>query len=560
MNSDQKLIKPEVHISFASDPHTDFNLDKTNSEVDFSYKLSNTKKGYRFKVFAPIIDGNELKVTYSYIITNAVINWHDIAELNYKIIGNGWKTELKHTKVTINFKKQNIPKLKVWAHGPSSGYTKVNRKKGQIILTANNVPGDMGVEVHTIFSPSATRLNKNIRHSNHQKTVFLQEKELLAQTKRAQKRKKILKQTISISLLVIGIIPCLFIFRKLFFSERIGTMPRRTSKSPHNYEIPDVDPVTAQVLDTGEYPNDKAFPAYLMYLAGKKRIAITKVENSNYKIELVDPTVKEKLRFIKEMFDIAGNEESFTTQDLRDSYLSHDSLNWKEEMYNQVINQGFFSKKLNATYNDIRFKSTLLNILLFILIPVSLFIIKADSYIPITITSLFLVNIVGRRIHKKRNCTYTKKGAKETEKVRGFKKMLADIGNFKAKNIGELIFWEDVMSYAVTFGLSKLVIKQLNIEFTKEELASVFPYNDGYSDTFDFNDVFSSSFDESLIQNSSDSDIGSVVPVLVTLVAFQAEILVASAMALEEEHFSTLTITNNDEKKKHQHSASFNIN
>lgn len=31
-----------------------------------------------------------------------------------------------------------------------------------------------------------------------------------------------------------------------------------------------------------------------MYLAGEKRITITKVENSNYKIELVDPTVKEE--------------------------------------------------------------------------------------------------------------------------------------------------------------------------------------------------------------------------------------------------------------------------
>lgn len=135
----------------------------------------------------------------------------------------------------------------------------------------------MGAEVHTIFSPSATRLNKNIRYSNHQK-------ELLAQTKRAQKRKKILKQTISISLLVIGIIPCLFIFRKLFFSERIGTMPRRTSKSPHNYEIPDVDPVTAQVLDTGEYPNDKAFPAYLMYLAGKNVSQLPKLKIPTIKL------------------------------------------------------------------------------------------------------------------------------------------------------------------------------------------------------------------------------------------------------------------------------------
>lgn len=128
-------------------------------------------------------------------------------------------------------------------------------------------------------------------------------------------------------MLVISIIPCLFIFRKLFFSKHIGTLPRRISKLPHNYEIPDVDPVTAQILDTGEYPNDKAFPVYLMYLAGKKRITITKIENSNYKIELVDPTVKEESKFIKEMFDIVGNKKSFTTPDLRDSYLSHDSLN-----------------------------------------------------------------------------------------------------------------------------------------------------------------------------------------------------------------------------------------
>nr|WP_297950094.1 DUF2207 domain-containing protein [uncultured Lactobacillus sp.] len=94
------------------------------------------------------------------------------------------------------------------------------------------------------------------------------------------------------------------------------------------------------------------------------------------------------------------------------------------------------SKKLKANYDGIRFKSVLLNILLFMLVPISLFIIKADSYISVTITTLFLINIVGRRIHKKRNCTYTKKGAKKTEKIRGFKKMLADIGNFGASDSG----------------------------------------------------------------------------------------------------------------------------
>ena len=56
-----------------------------------------------------------------------------------------------------------------------------------------------------------------------------------------------------------------------------------------------------------------------------------------------------------------------------------------------------------------------------------------------------------RHIYKRRSSIYTQEGASEVEKVRGFKKMLNDIGNFKMKDVGELIFWEDRLCSITAF-------------------------------------------------------------------------------------------------------------
>ncbi|RVU73938.1 DUF2207 domain-containing protein [Lactobacillus xujianguonis] len=80
-------------------------------------------------------------------------------------------------------------------------------------------------------------------------------------------------------------------------------------------------------------------------------------------------------------------------------------------------------------------------------------------------------------ISKKRISIYTQKGAEMTNQVRGFKKMLADVGHFRMRNVGDIILWEDIMPYAVAFGLAKKVLKQLKVEFGQEVL---------YSAGFDF--------------------------------------------------------------------------
>ncbi|MEB3364565.1 DUF2207 domain-containing protein [Lactobacillus sp. R2/2] len=128
-------------------------------------------------------------VTYFYRITNAITNYRDVAELNFKIIGNGWDRDLDYVRASVIFPGP-VKGLKAWAHGPLDGHLQVNPQKGKIVMTAENLAGDMGIEVHTIFPPKITANNKNVKDKNHRQAVIKQEKELARNTELKQKRGK----------------------------------------------------------------------------------------------------------------------------------------------------------------------------------------------------------------------------------------------------------------------------------------------------------------------------------------------------------------------------------
>ena len=123
------------------------------------YELSHSDHGYRFKVWHNVTDGDKFTIIYTYEITNAIINWKDTAELNFKIIGDGWDTDLDNVRVGIFF-PSSVKDLKAWAHGDLSGQITVNPEKGSIIMTAANVSGNEGIEVHSLFPTAVTSQNK----------------------------------------------------------------------------------------------------------------------------------------------------------------------------------------------------------------------------------------------------------------------------------------------------------------------------------------------------------------------------------------------------------------
>ena len=85
---------------------------------------------------------------------------------------------------------------------------------------------------------------------------------------------------------------------------------------------------------------------------------------------------------------------------------------------------------------------------------------------------------------------YTKEGQRLVYDIEGFRMMLDDIGRFDMREVGDIVLWEQIMPYAVVFGLAKKVLKELKVQFDFEspEYAPYYAYfalyNVNFSESF----------------------------------------------------------------------------
>lgn len=472
-----------------------------------TYELQKNGNSYRFKVYHRIIEDERVKVEYSYMIHNAITNYRDTAELNFKIIGNGWDTDLDHVRATVIFPGR-VKGLKAWAHGPLSGYTQVLPGEGKIIMTADYVAGDSGVEVHAIFPTAVTSANKNFVDQDKKQTIEKQEAQLAREANRRRQR----QQWLGWGLVIVSAISGLAVVIRGFFGKKIGVKPKKERDLGHNYEIPTVSPVAAQILDEADKPNVQAFTAYLMQLAGKHKIKLERyqtkhLKRTNYRITLEDEAVLND-PLLKFIFEKVGDGQSFTTKQLRDytsKKLGKQFDKWRDDQYNQMQDAGLLSEKLKRQRSKFR-GSMILGLVVSVI--AGIFALMTATEVPNAVVGcggvLIVLEIAAFIVGSRRISIYTQKGALKTDQVRGFRKMLDDIGRFKMKDVGDLILWEDIMPYAVAFGLSKKVLKQLKIEFADElDTAPILLYGGFYNSG---NDSFEHSFERSF---SSGVSVGS---------------------------------------------------
>ena len=468
----QDLVEPSVSIKTNNGPQVKI---KQDSGSNNSYQLSHDNNGYRFKIYHKIAADHRLIVTYQYRITNAIINWQDTAELNFKIIGNNWDSDLEHVEAIVNFANSTqIPDLKAWAHGPLTGNIKVNHKLGQVILTQNDLAGDVGIELHAIFPNSLTVQNKNTRSEKRRKQIISQEIKLANEANRKRRARKITGIAYTAVSTLIAAITAIFSIIKYWKSKKNQVTLISRKASVHNFEIPPVDAVTAKILDSGQKPNAQSFSAYLIQLAGKGNIKIDKTnKRNNFEIQLLKPEILETDPILNQLFNKVGDGTKFTTKQLRKAKLADEFIAWQERKYKKVSTEGLFDKAKLERYTSTSMGLLATNFIILFLLIIS-FIFSFQVLFVLVIIGL--INLYFSSKYKKITNYYTEHGIETTNQVRGFIKMLDDIGKFQTKDIGELIFWEDVMPYAVAFGLAKKVIAQLKIDFDNETLAPMFLY------------------------------------------------------------------------------------
>lgn len=483
------------------------NVVPSNSGKNNTYQLTRYGKSYRFKVFHRIDEDDNVKVEYSYKILNAITNYKDTAELNFKIIGNGWDTDIDQAKATVIFPGK-VKDLKAWAHGPLNGQTQVLPNQGKIIMTVDNLPGDTGVEVHSIFPTSVTSANMNFINQNKKAAIEKQEANLATEANRRRQR----NNYINWGLLAVAVISSISVIIVGFFSKKVGYWPRKWRDLAHNYEIPAVSPVAAQILDEADKPDTKAFTAYLMQLAGKHKIKIEDYQSgmrkkTNYRITLVDASLLQD-DLLNFLFKKVGDGESFTTKDLRkytSRKLGKRYEKWRDRQFELVEDAGYIDAEVEERKDNRRTFMVVGIVVSIVLWGIAIFrfadVVSVGSFILVG-AILLILEFVAFFVGNKRMSIYSEKGALEADQVRGFEKMLDDIGNFKMRDVGDLILWEDIMPYAVAFGLSKKVLKELKIEFSDAELASTpfIAYGPFYSTG---SDSFERSFEHSFSSGAS---------------------------------------------------------
>ncbi|WP_056995729.1 DUF2207 domain-containing protein [Limosilactobacillus equigenerosi] len=441
-----------------------------------AYDLTKAGKQYRFKIYHQVSDGDSYQVTLKYRLTHAIVNWRDMAELNFKVIGSAWECDLNHVKITVQLPGDHpVHHLQAWTHGPLTGQTKVDRHAGRVIMTVPAVPSGQFVETHVAFPTALTPSNSNRRDANRLHQIQTQEARLSRQTAAKRHRWQVITWML---ISVIIALPSGWVMFSLTRKKQ-GVPVQRATKLPHNYAIPTVDPVLALTLDGAKRPNPQvALPAYLTWLAGQGKLKIIPIAGAkpDYEVQTTPTTPAKSL--LATLFNDFGNGQAFKLSQLKTSsnatatQFSKELATWTKSYYQTALHTGELNAATIANRKQLR---SVLGWLAVILMLLWCFLWGSCwDYLPTEHGYWLLagllawaggMTVLGDWLIRRRLSPYSEDGAQQVMAVRGFKHMLQDIGQFKTKDVGELIFWEQVMPYAVAFGLANKVIKQLQVEF-----------------------------------------------------------------------------------------------
>lgn len=463
-NQDLKGIKG------ASDPVVTYNngagaktLVNNDSNQNDTVKVTRTDNSMDMKVYHAV-DSEMVTYTYKYQLYGVITNYLDTAELNWKIIGNGWDNDLNNIKLTLNFPEKNITQLQAWTHGPLAGHTEVDKENGQVVMTLDELPANQSVESHVIFPTTVTADNKNVVNKKAKARILAAEKSKAeAANARRQREKNFYWIMMAIAGVVIVII---YLYQFIKLHKNPGQKHQIPTPLHHFFDEPEFIPsFTEVILDRQSKANSNSLTADLLNEVGYRRMKIDKI-GKDYQITALVPPTNE---FFKYLIEKIGDGKSVCLKDIRKFARGND-----DKMTKKFDKWAKDAAKGREKYLDLSnmnlvdsFKSSTIavDIVLGIMLMISLILSSKVLLSSAILVVIGLVAWIPYAIIKKKITPYTDLGEEKVNKIRAFKRMLEDIDDIKMAEVGDIILWERFLPYAVIFGVSDKVIKALKVNF-----------------------------------------------------------------------------------------------
>ncbi|MGX6429631.1 DUF2207 family protein [Levilactobacillus yonginensis] len=448
-------------------------------QANHTYRLTQTQQQIKVKLYQKVKAGDRVRVTYHYHLRGVVKNYRDTAELNWKLIGSAWDVPLHDVRLMVQLPAKHISSLQAWTHGPAAGVTRVSTKAGRVTMTVGSNPANQFIESHLLFPTQVTATNQN-RSKQARKRVVQRQEARLASAANAQLKQRRLRQWIGYWV-VVAMIGTTIMAAGWCLKRHPANRHAVPTRITHFFDVPQVSPAVAQVLVDLRWPDTNALTGEIMAAVGRGDLKLIMEQSPEHETARLTRVGTVENVFLHACFATLGNQaDSFTLAEL-EAFAAADQQG--------VVDQWFkdWQSQINAVargYQDvpnILYRQRLRWFALGVTGLAGVWLIFAwvlgqTAFLATLVASGCLLMIVWTYLFSHiRVSQYNAAGLQAMNEAQGFRRMLRDIGHFNTAEIGDLILWEQILPYAVAFGLAKQVTKQLHTDFGEQIIETSLP-------------------------------------------------------------------------------------
>ncbi|MBC6167002.1 DUF2207 domain-containing protein [Listeria booriae] len=450
---------------------------KTNQTGTFtSHYVDNTLK---IRVFSPTETAKK-EFTYMYTLKNAIINYNDTAEFNRKLVGMNWQVDLDHVAISIILPKATQDgELQAWAHGPLNGDVSLHDNQ-TVKLDVDNVKAGQFVEAHVIFPTNIVAVNQNIQAVDKKASIEAQEAKLADQANFKRTLSKTIFYGGGLLLLLLSLVTVSIVHLK--YTKKKTTV----FKDKYFHDIPtDMSPAVMNKLIFSKL-GASDIVATIMDLVRKRQLTIEELpdvsgnkKKATYtisKIPIPSPIklLEHEKRLMTWLIDKIGDGEKVTLKEIN-SYakknktaFSSSFRSWQAGVKKDMKVYDYFDKATASKASKPLIGTTIALIVIALIILIFSIYSQTFSIFAclVGILAFAILFIFWATAFPVKN----QEGAEEFAKWHAFRRYIKDVGNMDIADVGSIAIWDHYLSYSISLGLTKEVLRAASIHFTQEEV------------------------------------------------------------------------------------------
>ncbi|MDD1774114.1 MAG: DUF2207 domain-containing protein [Methanobacterium sp.] len=450
---------------------------------------------------SPVTD-KEVDVVLEYDMTHVVKFYNDIAELQYKLVGEGWAVDIG--KVNANIHLKSSDGVKYWLNPPY--YNESSSWQGNTLqIASKTVPNGNFYEVRMVIP-------KNQFAANPTNGIIINQDGLsqIEQVQNDYQSELTFKEILYSILTVLMLFACLIPFIIYY---RFGREPKIDYSAEYERDTPTDDPpaVVNAICGPGfskkiGEPDMDGFKATIMDLINRNYLIFSKGESDkedlglreNMSFKLNPEMDNTKLRdFEKDVINfLKGYEENglisldYISEDLKDKSSAksfRDTYNsWKDNIKEHYLNDEVLKKIFNKKGDNY------LKIfgVLAVILAIAVFYFTLSDPLPAASWAwwssiiLGIVALISFIMPQKIAGQWTTYGEEYDAKWHNFKRYIQDFSLIKEYPPESVAIWNKYLVYATALGVADKVRKAMELYLPRDELEGsniyLFHYYGGY--------------------------------------------------------------------------------